>query len=335
MLGFALPVCAQARHPLRDAAVGKITAPTIKVTAPSGRTVTKRLPFFSGSTIQSMRDAMGLTTVRSQAEPLNAPGSAPGLTSNLAIERTTVGCGERNPDGNVRVNQDCTFRRQAEEKLVFNPIDPTNLLGGMNDSRVGFNQTGIAFSIDNGEHWGDLLPPFRQKLNDPTADLPTESDPNRNTILGGPGTLHTYDVASDPAPAFDSSGRGFYGAVAFDVASPAAMLFVTQSPKGAQGSFFLNITGRSFVVVEDNNPNVFHDKPFITADVFANSRNRDNVYATWTVFQFGCGPNGGFCANPIFGSMSTDHGVTWSTPEEISGKSNMLLFFWELLRSGS
>jgi hypothetical protein len=176
----------------------------------------------------------------------------------------------------------------------------------MNDSRVGFNQTGIAFSIDNGEHWGDLLPPFRQKLNDPASDLATESDPNRNTIFGGPGTLHTYDVASDPAPAFDSSGRGFYGAVAFDVASPAAMLFVTQSPKGAQGSFFLNITGRSFVVVEDNNPNVFHDKPFITADVFADSPNRDNVYATWTVFLFGCGPDGGFCANPIFGSMSTD-----------------------------
>ena len=64
MLGFALPVCAQARHPLRDAAVGKITAPTIKVTAPSGRTVTKRLPFFSGSTIQSMRDAMGTATIR-------------------------------------------------------------------------------------------------------------------------------------------------------------------------------------------------------------------------------------------------------------------------------
>jgi hypothetical protein len=26
MLGFTLPVCAQGRHPLRDAAVGKITA---------------------------------------------------------------------------------------------------------------------------------------------------------------------------------------------------------------------------------------------------------------------------------------------------------------------
>ena len=334
MLGFALPVCAQARHPLRDAAAGKITAPTIKVTAPSGRTVTKRLPFFSASTIQSMHDAMGTATIRGQAEPLNAPGSAPGLTSNLAIERTTVGCGERNPNGNVRVNQDCTFRRQAEEKLAFNPTEPTNLLAGMNDSRVGFNQTGIAFSVDNGEHWGDLLPPFRQKLNDPTADLPTESDPNRNTILGGPGTLHTYDVASDPAPAFDSSGRGFYGAVAFDIASPAAMLFVTQSPKGAQGSFFLNITGRSFVIVEDNNPNVSHDKPFITADAFTNSPNRDNVYATWTVFQFGCGPDGGFCASPIFGSMSTDHGMTWSTPEQISGKSNMLCFFGNFFDPG-
>jgi hypothetical protein len=122
--GFTLPLCAQGRHPLRDAAVGKTTAPVIRVTAPSGRTITKKLPFFSGGTIQSMRDAMGVATVRGQAEPLNAPGSAPGLTSNLAIERTTVGCGERNPSDNVRVNQDCTFRRQAEERTI--PM-PSNL----------------------------------------------------------------------------------------------------------------------------------------------------------------------------------------------------------------
>ena len=31
-----------------------------------------------------------------------------------------------------------------------------------------------------------------------------------------------------------------------------------------------------------------------------------------------------FCSNKIYGSMSTDHGVTWSTPEAISGTSAAL-----------
>ena len=46
------------------------------------------------------------------------------------------------------------------------------------------------------------------------------------------------------------------------------------------------------------------------------------------MFNFSCGPNGnGYCSSTIFGSMSTDHGLTWSTPEEISGISPALCFF--------
>ncbi|HXG97262.1 MAG TPA: hypothetical protein VNJ06_09165 [Gemmatimonadales bacterium] len=74
--------------------------------------------------------------------------------------------------------------------------------------------------------------------------------------------------------------------------------------------------GRNYIVVEDNNAPVFHDKPFITADAYPGSPNRDNVYATWTVFNT--------IASPIYGSMSTDHGRTWSTPAAISG-SNVTL----------
>jgi len=174
-----------------------------------------------------------------------------------------------------------------------------------------------------------MLPPFRQRLNNPAGLLPTTSDPNQHTITGQPGTFHTYDAGSDPAPAFDSQGRGFFGCVTFDIASNAGMVYGVQSPLGAQGSFFLNIgtASRSFIVVEDNDPNIVHDKPFNTADIFPSSPNRDNVYTTWTVFRFGCGSNGGYCSSPIFGSMSTDHGVHWSTPEEISGHSATRCFF--------
>ena len=69
-----------------------------------------------------------------------------------------------------------------------------------------------------------------------------------------------------------------------------------------------------------------HDKEFIAADSYASSPNKNNIYVTWTVFQFAnkCGPahpSGGYCQAPIYGSMSTDGARTWSPPEEISGSS--------------
>jgi hypothetical protein len=236
----------------------------------------------------------------------------------------------------VRVNQDCTFRRQAEEEITYSPLDPKVLEAGQNDSRVGYNQCGIDWSRDNGDHWGDLLPPFRQRTNHPELMGPVPGNPNNNTIAGGDGTGHTYDAASDPAVAVDSHGRSYFSCVVFDVASNATGLFVTQSPQGADGSFFFNIPdqpNKRFMAVEDNSPLVLHDKNFIAADRFSSSPNRDNVYVTWTVFRFDPSCRGGtadapaFCENSIYGSMSTDHGVTWSTPEEISGRSRTLCFF--------
>jgi hypothetical protein len=133
----------------------------------------------------------------------------------------------------------------------------------------------------------------------------------------------------------DSQSRAFFSCVVFDVASNASGLFVVESPTGAEGSFYYNIpeVGRPFTVVEDNSPLVLHDKDWIAADRYASSPNRDNVYVTWTVFKFGPDCLGGsdtapaFCESPIFGAMSTDHGQTWSKPQEISGTSPALCSF--------
>jgi len=47
----------------------------------------------------------------------------------LKISQGTLGCRARNTDGNVRVNQDCTFRRQAEELIkIIRPTRATSLL---------------------------------------------------------------------------------------------------------------------------------------------------------------------------------------------------------------
>src|SRR5262249_18590851 len=250
-------------------------------------------------------------------------------SDQFSVVKGSLGCHKRTSNGNVRVNQDCTFRRQAEELIKINPADHDNIIAGQNDSRIGYNKCGFAYSFDRGKTWGDGLPPFYQKENRPENDGPTATNPNRNTILGGTGSHQTYDAGSDPALAFDSAGRAFFSCIVFDVNTNASGILVTSSPPGAGGSFYNNVAaaGRNFVVVEDNPPPpapgvfpaaVVHDKEFIVADAFAGSPNRDNVYVTWTLFQFkntcqGTNPaSARQCGSPIFASMSTDHALTWS-----------------------
>jgi hypothetical protein len=317
---------------VKRAAEGRLR-PAVLIT-PAG--VARTIPSLSGGTItvaaQSLasREAENARDDDDREESRGGPSAA-----GLGISQGALGCGRRNTDGNTRVNQDCSFRRQAETTITYNPANPDTLLAGQNDSRSGFNQCGIDWSLDNGQHFGDLLPPFREKINNPGGEEPTPSDPNRHTIVGGPGTLHTYDAATDPVVAMDSRGNGFFGCVVADVFSSASGLFVTRSPSAAAGSFFFDIPSgsRAYVVAEDNSPTVVHDKPFLAADRFVNSPNRDNVYVTWTVFRFGANCLGGTpdapaeCEQPIFGSMTTDQGHHWSTPEEISGVSDTLCFF--------
>jgi len=286
--------------PAKRAATGDLKPATI--TTAKG---TRVLPSLSGGVVEAAREQLAS----------QAPAAA---RASEDIRAGTLGCRARNPDSNVRVNQDCTFRRQAEESIAFNPINHQNLIAGQNDSRIGFNHCGFDYSLDAGKTWGDGIPPFYQRLNAPPAG---------HTILGSIGTGHTYDAASDPALAFDSSGTAYFGCVVFDINSNASALLVTASPAYANGAFYNNVPagGSTYVVVEDNNANVFHDKPFIAADVFASSPYRDAVYATWTGFAFGCGAGGtDYCASPIYFARSTDQGRTWSAPKLISGVSHDL-----------
>ena len=327
------PASGQQPRTLHDIVTGRLKPAEIKTLGENGgATVARRVPWVSSGTIAAAQDSAGVGAADERLEAADAPPLTQLPTGRGA---TSLGCTRTNGD-NVRVNQDCTFRRQAETEIAVNPRNDENLVGGQNDSRVGFNQCGIDWSTDGGETWGDLLPPFRQKLNNPQAQLPTDTDPNSHTIMGDPGTFHTYDAGSDPTVTFDSRGRAFFSCVVFDLASNASGLYVTQSPAAAHGSYFFNVGSplgdRPFMVVEDNSPFVFHDKQFIAADSYRASPNRDNVYVTWTVFRFSPNCAGGtpdspaFCSSAIYGSMSTDHAVTWSTPEEISGQSPLCHF---------
>jgi len=303
------------------------------------------LPFISAGTLMAASDSGNTSGAPNAAAQAGAAAGAAApaavdtqtapAANAVGISRSSLGCGRRNPGDNVRVNQDCSYRLQGEEIVKFNPADPGNLIAGMNDMRQGYNLNAFGYSLNGGQTWGDDPPPFYHKVNNPAAEVPTAGDPNRHTILGGPGNFFTYDGGSDPAVAVDLEGRAFYSNIIFDrLAGDGSAVVVTASPPGASGSFYNDIApqDRHYVVAEDNKPQASHDKEFIVADITRGSPNVGNVYVTWTVFKFdaSCGPAGStalfYCGSPIFGSMSTDHAKTWSTPEEISGRSTSLCF---------
>jgi len=355
------PEQAEVAHPLLRAAMG--TLPRAQLVKPSGVTL---LPTFSAGLVQAARSALMARdgAKRAAAAGVNGPLPAPapadpavtalplligesneGVEPDIGLSRGTLGCGRRNTDGNVRVNQDCGFRGQAEELIKANPVDPDNLIGGMNDGRIGFNHCGFAWTLDGGRTWGDGTPPFWLRLN---TDTPIHA------TSGGPPdvpTGKTYDFASDPSLAFDSAGRTFFGCIVADIFDSANGLLVTEGPAYAKGSFYNTVPpglflegvpDDRFVVTENRNGTIEHDKPFIAADFYEGSPFQDSVYATWTVFKFSAScvskvnPSG-YCYSKIYFSRSHDHAQTWETPREISGVSPVCFFgnFFDPTQSAS
>ncbi len=219
----------------------------------------------------------------------------------------TNGCPQTLPGrfNNVKVNQDCSYRRQAEEVIAINPTNENNMVGGQNDSRLGFNACGYDFTFNGGRTWGDMNPPFYQFV-----------------MADG----HTADACSDPTATFDSQGNAYVGGVLFDIASPASAFVTAKSNAQFGGTFYHTPANLPFqeyrtvplgVIASDNDPNIFNDKEFIVSDSNAGSPKANNVYATWTRFAStteGVGAN-----SPIYFSQSTDGGATWSLGVEISG----------------
>jgi hypothetical protein len=237
-------------------------------------------------------------------EQATARAASGGSSSGSGAKVNTAGCQNRFGRGeaaSIRVNQDCSLRRQAEEVVAVNPTNRRNLIAGQNDSSLGFNHCGYDFSFDGGRTWGSMIPPFYGYL------------------IGG---VRTSDACSDPTVTFDADGNAYIAGVLFNIADAGSALVVSKSNATAGGSYYHNpsgdITSAGVGVVADNNfdPNVFHDKEFIVADSNASSPKKNNVYATWTRFTD--------VNSPIYFSQSTDGGASWSEGVEISGSSAAL-----------
>jgi hypothetical protein len=238
------------------------------------------------------------TSARSEASP-------PSRAKSNGCPNTFHG-----PVSNVRVNQDCTLRRQAEEWVGVNPTDFTNVLAGQNDSRIGFNHCGYDWSLNRGRVWGDTgtaPPPFWQEILDDD---------------------HTADACSDPAGTFDHLGNAYVTGVFFDITSPASAIFVAKSNAPFKGRFYHTPFALPFQEyratpmgrpASDADPDVFHDKELMVADSRTTSPKKGRVYVTWTRFETTPTPVGG--RSPIVFSQSTDGGANWSRAVIISGAS--------------
>ncbi len=261
----------------------------------------------SSDVLYAIMAAAGDIQQRVQAAQVRSTGSRINVGQSISTNGTQ-GCpnvysakGEKN----IRVNQDCSLRRQAEEVVVANPLNPNNLIAGQNDSRIGFNKCGYDWSFDGGKTWGDQLPPFYQ-------------------FTMGDG--HVPDACSDPTATFDANGNAYVAGLIFDVFSPDTGIVVAKSNAGIGGAFYHSPATGAFqefsdlplgVVANDTDPNISNDKEFIVADSHPNSPKANNVYVTWTRFHnTGIGVGGD---SPIFFSQSTNGGATWSPGIEISG----------------
>jgi hypothetical protein len=270
----------------------------------------KEMPVSSG-VMYALYDATGVLDQRAEQFGRTSAGrAAMRRAGGHGISRNkTAGCQNvfhGHGQKNTRVNQDCSFRRQAEETIQLNPLNERNFIAGQNDSRIGYNHCGYDWSFNSGRTWGDQVPPFWQFV-----------------LLDG----HTSDACSDPTVAFDSRANAYVGGVFFDITSDANAVLVMKSNAGNGGAFYHdpgpngNPGGPAFQEYRTNNPGVvsndlvdFNDKELMTADAHASSPKRDNVYMTWTKFNAAG-------HSPIFFSQSTNGGATWSAGIEISGSN--------------
>jgi hypothetical protein len=260
-------------------------------------------------------------------------GSAVKPAAPLIRSSLSTGCPNTfaGPFPNIRANQICDLRRQAEQQIAINPADPSNLAVGQNDSRLGYNRQGVDYSIDGGAHWGDYQPP--------TTQVGT-------SVCVNASCQWTYDAVSDPALAFGSNGSFYYALLGFDFLNDANTgLWMLRSNAGLKASFlhspdtadlgsFDEYANSPVGLIHDNFGNPFQsdDKEFIAVD----PNDPNHVVITWTIFE--SNNSSPYTQSPIFFSQSFDGGATWNgggintpgAPTKISGTNPAICRFGNL-----
>jgi len=236
----------------------------------------------------------------------------------------TVGCSDASGT-NVRVNQDCTNQSAAgfvgrsssqnETGVAVNPTNPMNIVASQNDYRRGDGNCGVDWSMDGGQTWGSQTAPMNFAL----------------PILDNGGARHYWTSGGDTSVAFDSSGEAYLMCQVFDRGFPtdergplapfgaSAFVLFRSADGGASWSF----PGSYVTFSTDTEGEVqsdvgLLDKEYMAIDSNPDSPFVDRIYVAWANYD------AAFTKSPSFLSYSDDHGNSWSTPAEISGKSEEL-----------
>jgi len=216
--------------------------------------------------------------------------------------------------------QECSISRgrQNEPAVELDPRDPTVLLGSSNDYCGVYNRGAAAGAV--GPVW---LGYYRSTTSGATW--------TSSLVPGYPDDASPYAAlsqartasAGDPVIAWDNHGRAFFGSETSDDPSGSAKTFGDEfvarfrNPQGEGGPTSrdgLEYYGTTVVAKGSSAPNLlgkFNDKTAIEADRTGGACD-GNVYFAYSRFSGNAGGVG------IYFTRSTDHGVTFSTPMEIS-----------------
>jgi hypothetical protein len=231
-----------------------------------------------------------------------AVAAAVALAPGAAVEATTVSV----PNFQVNTVLDGPFpkNKQNEPSLAQNPTNALNLIAGSND------EIGEPACTD---HTPSSCP-FKNGIS--VSGFYASKDGGMTWPCQGLIDLSAFGEAAfgDPAQAFDSHGKAFYGTLAFPNPATAA-----EAATGQKADFFVAKStdgGCSYPTaakVSGAAPAIFDDKDAITADASPTSPFRDNIYAAWTAFRSPL-----FISDQIMFARSTDGGATFSNPLPIS-----------------
>jgi hypothetical protein len=190
-----------------------------------------------------------------------------------------------------------------------------NIVASQNDYRRGDGNCGVDFSIDGGTTWGSTTAPMNFAL----------------PILDNGGARHYWTSGGDTSVGFDSSGEAYLMCQAFDRGFPtdergpnaafgASSFVIFRSADGGAswsfpGSYVATTTDSEGGTQSDVG---LLDKQYMAIDSNPDSPFADRIYVVWANYD------AAFTKSPSFLAYSDDHGNSWSTPAEISGKSEQL-----------